>query len=71
MANKDIISDELLAAFLEGNTNKEETQLILQAMSQDKTLQEILSIAMGTEEKNHPSPFNASIAGKRRLKKNG
>ena len=64
-------TNELLAAYLDGNTNKEETQLILQAMSQDTTLQEILSIAMGTEEKNLPSPFNASIAGKRRLKKNG
>ena len=48
MANKDIISDELLAAFLEGNTNKEETQRILQAMRTDKELQEVLSIAMQT-----------------------
>ena len=48
MAKKDIISDELLAAFLEGNTNKEETQRILQAMRTDKELQEVLSIAMQT-----------------------
>ena len=41
MANKDIISDELLAAFLEGNTSKEETQRILQAMKTDKELQEV------------------------------
>ena len=50
MANKDIISDELLAAFLEGNTNKEETQRILQAMRTDKELQEVLSIAMQTDK---------------------
>jgi len=50
MANKDIISDELLAAFLEGNTNKEETQRILQAMKTDRELQEVLSIAMQTDK---------------------
>ena len=50
MANKDIISDELLAAFLEGNTSKEETQQILQAMKTDKELQEILSIAVQTDK---------------------
>lgn len=50
MANKDIISDELLAAFLEGNTSKEETQRILQAMKTDKELQEVLSIALKTDK---------------------
>ena len=50
MANKDIISDELLAAFLEGNTRKEETQRVLQAMKQDKELQEVLSIAVKTDK---------------------
>jgi hypothetical protein len=50
MANKDIISDELLAAFLEGNTSKEETQRILQAMKTDKELQEVLSIALNTDK---------------------
>ncbi len=50
MANKDIISDELLAAFLEGNTSKEETQRILQAMKTDKELQEVLNIAMQTDK---------------------
>ena len=50
MANKDIISDELLAAFLEGNTSKEETQWILQAMKTDKELQEVLSIALKTDK---------------------
>ena len=59
MANKDIISDELLAAFLEGNTSKEETQRILQAMKTDKELQEVLSIAVQTDKEiplvYHPS----------------
>lgn len=50
MANKDIISDELLAAFLEGNTSKEETQWILQAMKTDKELQEVLSVSLKTDE---------------------
>ena len=50
MANKDIISDELLAAFLEGNTSKEETQRILQAMETDRELQEVLGIAMQTDK---------------------
>ena len=50
MANKDIISDELLATFLEGNTSKEETQRILQAMKTDKELQEVLGIALQTDK---------------------
>ena len=50
MANKDIISDELLAAFLEGNTTKEETQRILQAMKTDKELHEVLSVALQTDK---------------------
>lgn len=50
MANKDIISDELLGAFLEGNTSKEETQRILQAMKTDKELQEVLSVALQTDK---------------------
>ena len=31
MANKDLISDELLAAYLDGNTSEEETKQVLQA----------------------------------------
>ena len=59
MANKDIISDELLAAFLEGNTSKEETQRILQAMKTDKELQEVLSIAVQTD-KEIPLVYHSS-----------
>lgn len=50
MANKDIISDELLAAFLDGNTSKEETQQVLNALKSDKQLQEVLDVALKTDE---------------------
>ena len=50
MANKEIISDELLAAFLDGNTSKEETLQVLQAMKNDKQLQEVLDVALKTDE---------------------
>jgi len=46
MANNIIISDELLAAFLDGNTSEEETNAILQAMKTDKSLRETLDIAL-------------------------
>lgn len=50
MANKDYISDELLAAYLEGNTSKEETQMILQALKTDESLRETLDIALENED---------------------
>ena len=47
MANKEYkISDELLAAYLDGNTTKEETELVLKALKTDKELQEVLDIAV-------------------------
>ena len=52
MANKDYISDELLAAYLDGNTTKEETELVLKALKTDKELQEVLDIALQVEEKS-------------------
>ena len=50
MANKDYISDELLAAYLEGNTSEEETRRILQALKTDESLQEALDIALRVDE---------------------
>lgn len=41
----DFISDELLAAYLEGKTTAEETRRILRALSDDEELQEILVTA--------------------------
>lgn len=50
MANKKYISDELLAAYLDGNASKEETELILQAMKSDDSLRETLDIALQVDE---------------------
>ena len=52
MANKNYISDELLAAYLDGNTNEEETRQVLQAMKEDDTLRETLEIAMSVDEED-------------------
>lgn len=50
MANKDLISDELLAAYLDGNTNEEETKQVLQALKADKQLREVIDIALKAED---------------------
>ena len=50
MANKEYISDELLAAYLDGNTTKEETKQVLRALKTDKELQEVLDIALDLDE---------------------
>lgn len=50
MANKDSISDELLAAYLDGNTNEEEIKQVLQALKADKQLREVLDIAIKAED---------------------
>ena len=39
-----IISDELLAAFLDGNTNAEDTMRVLKAAEQDEELRELIRI---------------------------
>ena len=65
MANKDYISDELLAAFLEGNTSKEETKQVLQAIRTDAALQETLDIALKVDEDvlmNEVTSSDASVA---------
>ena len=50
MANKNNISDELLAAYLEGNTNETETLEVLNALKVDPELQETLDIAIKVED---------------------
>ena len=52
MANKEYISDELLAAYLDGNTTKEETEQVLRALKTDKKLQEVLDIALQVEDES-------------------
>ena len=42
-----IISDELLAAFLDGNTNAEDTMRVLKAAEQDEELRELIRIVSG------------------------
>ena len=64
MANKEYISDELLAAYLEGNTNEEETRKVLQALTGDKELQETLDIALKVEgSETLPMFQKAAISG--------
>lgn len=62
MANKKYISDELIAAYLDGNTSKEETMQILEALKEDKELQEVLDIALQTEDDAVQLPINATFA---------
>ena len=50
MNDKYQISDELLAAFLDGNTNAEDTMRVLNAAEQDMELQEIIRIASEVDE---------------------
>ena len=44
------ISDELLAAFMEGNTSLEETQRVLDAMASDEELQELIQLSIQIDE---------------------
>ncbi len=50
MSENKYISDELLAAFLDGNTNAEDTMRVLKAAEQDMELQEIIHIASEVDE---------------------
>ena len=50
MNDKNQMSDELLAAFLDGNTNAEDTMRVLNAAEQDMELQEIIRIASEVDE---------------------
>lgn len=57
MANKLYISDELLAAYLEGNVNMEEMTQVLLAVETDTELQETLDIALRVEKMEDESPM--------------
>lgn len=50
MADKEYISDELLAAYLEGNTTQAETLKVLGALKHDKKLRETLEIVMSIDD---------------------
>lgn len=61
MANKDLISDELLAAYLDGNTSEEETKQVLQALKKDKQLQEVLNVALLAEDEVSIIPLQSEV----------
>ena len=61
MANKDYISDELLAAYLDGNTSEGETKQVLQALREDQELQEVLDIALQVEDDTILSSFTTDV----------
>ena len=50
------ISEELLAAYLEGNTNKEQTLQVLNTLANDPELREIVEIAMAVDEEFRDIP---------------
>ena len=50
MANKDNISDELLAAYLEGSTNIDETTQVLNALRKNPELRNALDISIQLDE---------------------
>ena len=52
MENKNYISDELLAAYLDGNTNEAETLEVLNAIKNEPSLKEALDIALDLEEES-------------------
>ena len=48
--NKHNISDELLAAYMDGNTTLEETQMVLDAVVEDAELTELIQLSMQVDE---------------------
>lgn len=57
MARNNFISDEQLAAYLDGNLTEAEACEVLRAMKSDKELSEILGIALDVDE-THPVPYD-------------
>lgn len=55
MENSKYISDELLAAYLDGNTSKSETLEVLNAIKEDPDLQEVLELALDVDEEESTS----------------
>ena len=53
MANNDI-PDELLADYLDGNTNETETMEVLDMLKNNPELQEMLEIALSLDEEDNP-----------------
>ena len=67
MENKQHISDELLAAYLEGNVNEQEMAQVLQAVGKNSELQEALDIALQLEDEEEELPLQMAAEGGRNL----
>lgn len=67
MENKGHISDELLAAYLDGNTNEKETLEVLNALRNDSELREVVELSLRTESNPEfsydPLPITRLAAG--------
>ncbi len=59
------ISDELLAAFGEGNTTPEETQLVLDIVATDSELQKMIQLSMKVDEDLEDSDFDVCFSSTR------
>ena len=67
MANKEYISDELLAAYLEGNVNEKEASQVLQAAGTDVKLRQALDVAVKLEDDEEWSAMQIAAEGGRNL----
>ena len=54
------ISDEVLAAFLDGNATAQESQAILNMMSEDEGLRELLHISQSVDAELAALPMDAA-----------
>lgn len=61
------ITDELLAAFLDGNVSGKEAKAILKAAEEDSSLREFFSIAADVAEFNDTSKGRETLSLPRRL----
>ena len=64
------ITDELLAAFLDGNVSGKEAKAILKAAEEDSSLREVLSIAADVSEFNDTSKGRGAFHKSRTRTKN-
>lgn len=63
MGNKHI-SDELLAAFLEGNVSKQEIALVMREVERDEQLREVLNVALQIDDDALPMMQIAAESGR-------
>lgn len=61
------VSDELLAAFMDGNTTREETQMVLDAAASDLELQELMRLSMRVDEEMEDLDLDVQPSDARRI----